>query len=267
MKKQNWEKHESECFEYLKSKYSSDRVKFDMRGGSLSSESDIAVVVAGTPVFYIEAKMPESQCGQFVIFPDEVTRTFVYSSRNKSPRTASADAIIREMEKDFDRHRSPSTKELGLDETLYLNWIIEYYSSKGVKFVIVGNDRFIIFPIEKFGEYFDVTAVYRIKKSGSANPAKKYFEQIKGLLEYDKMRYKNLRYEGKKLYVDVCCAEDEFRKSTGDAEFCFKRDSGRRFVITKLSNTNNPNVIFSISLKKGIDPDDICCFENELKKQ
>lgn len=267
MKKQNWEKHESECFEYLKSKYSSDRVKFDMRGGSLSSESDIAVVVAGTPVFYIEAKMPKSQCGQFVIFPDEVTRTFFYSSRNKSPRTVSTDAIIREMEKDFDRYKIPSGKELGMDKSLYLNWIVEYYSSKGVKFIITGNGDFIIFPIERFGEYFDVRAAYRPKRSGSGKPAKKYFEQIKKKLEDDKVEYENLRYEGKKLYVDVCCAEDEFRKSTGDAEFCFKRDSGHRFVITKLSNTNNPNVIFSISLKKGVDAGDIRRFENELKKQ
>lgn len=264
MKKQNWEKHEMECFEYLKCKYASERVCFDMRGGSLSNESDIAVNIDGTPVFYVEAKMPESQCGQFVLFPEEATKKFVYSSRNKSPRTASADAIIREMERNFDRYKEPSAKELGLDKKLYENWIVEYYSSKGVKFIITRNNGFIIFPIEKFGEYFDVTAVYRVKKSGSANPAKKYFEQIREMLEYYKVEYRNLRYDGKKLYVDVCCTEDEFRKSAGDVEFCFKRDSECSFVVTKLSKTNNPNVIFSISLKKGIDADDIRCFENEL---
>ena len=135
MKKQNWLKHEEECFEHLVSKYSTEHVKFGIRGGTVSNESDIVVVVVGTPAFYIEAKMPGSQCGQFVLFPDEASRVFIYSSRNRSPRTATVDAILLAMDKDFDKYKVPSTKELGLDKNLYVNWIVEYYASKGVRFL------------------------------------------------------------------------------------------------------------------------------------
>lgn len=264
MKKQNWLKHEEECFGYLVSEYSSERVAFDIRGGSVSNESDIAVNIDGHPSFYIEAKMPGSQCGQFVLFPDEDSRRFIYSLRNRSPRTASADAIIREMERGFDRYKTPSAKELGLDKELYVNWIVEYYASKGVRYFMTQGDGFVIFPIEKFGKYFDVSAVYRVKKSGSANPVQRDVLQIKRLLENEELRYGNLRFDGRKLYVDICGCGETFRIDGGGVDFFFRKDRDCSYVITKLSNTNNANVIFSISLKRGVDVDDIRAFEKEL---
>ena len=37
----------------------------------------------------------------------------------------------------------------------------------------MNTSNFIIFPIEHFPTYFDVTALYRCKKSGSSNPSEK----------------------------------------------------------------------------------------------
>ena len=266
MKKQNWLKHEEECFEYLVSEYSTERVSFDIRGGSVSNESDIAVNVDGHPAFYIEAKMPGSQCGQFVLFPDEASGRFVYSLRNRSPKTAAVDAIMLAMDREFDKYKVPSTKELGLDKNLYVNWIVEYYASKGVRYFITRSNGFVIFPIERFGEYFDVSAVYRIKKSGSANPATKYVGIMKRLLEDSGMQYKNLHFEGKKLFVDILDEGSAFKISGGGVDFFFRKDRGNRFVVTKLSKTNNANVIFSISLKRGADVNDIHAFEKELSQ-
>jgi hypothetical protein len=64
--------------------------------------------------------------------------------------------------------------------------------------------------------------------------------------------------------VDIVSDSDVFRIA-GDGDcFFFRKDRGNRFVVTKLSKTNNANVIFSISLKRGADFDDIRAFENEL---
>ena len=60
-----------------------------------------------------------------------------------------------------------------MDKSYFYSWIFEFYKEKGVKYFItekeVGNnnmssDNFIIFPIEHFNRYFDVTAIYRKKK-------------------------------------------------------------------------------------------------------
>ena len=266
MKKQNWLKHEEECFEYLVSEYSTGRVSFDIRGGSVSNESDIAVNVDGHPAFYIEAKMPGSQCGQFVLFPDEASGRFVYSLRNRSPKTAAVDAIMLAMDREFDKYKVPSTKELGLDKNLYVNWIVEYYASKGVRYFITRSNGFVIFPIERFGEYFDVSAVYRIKKSGSANPAQRDVEPIRRLLENDGLQYGNLHFYDGKLYVDIGCGRETFKIAGGSVDFFLRKERGGRYVVTKLSNTNNANVIFSISLKRGADVNDIHAFEKELSQ-
>lgn len=264
MAKRNWLRHEEECCEYLERKYSSERVVFCMQGGSDSGKSDIAVCIGEDFAFYVEAKMPTSQCGQFVLFPDEINARFLYSPHNRSPRGAAADAIISEMNRNFDKFKIPSTKELGLDRALYVNWIIEHYSSSGVKYFMTKSDDVVIFPIEKFGDYFDVTAVYRVKKSGSSNPGLRYVAMVERLLEERGVRYENLRFEGKKLFVDIFGEASEFKISCDGVEFFFRKGQGDGYAVTKLSKTNNANVIFSISLKRGVDDKDIRLFESEL---
>ena len=64
--------------------------------------------------------------------------------------------------------------------------------------------------------------------------------------------------------MNVCDCGETFKIAGDGVDFFFRKDRGDRYVITKLSNTNNANVIFSISLKRGADVDDIRAFEKEL---
>lgn len=102
---------------------------------------------------------------------------FVFSPRNHSEPNEMTNIIINYMNHDFDRFNNAGTagQALDIDAAIFADWIIEHYKNKNVKYFISYDRNYIIFPIRKFKEYFDITANYRIKKSGSGEPAKKMF--------------------------------------------------------------------------------------------
>lgn len=76
----SWKTFEEECTSYLNRKYG---IKFEQQGESDSTVSDI-LYCGEKKCFYIEAKMPNAQCGQFVLLPNFKKGVFKYSSKNKA---------------------------------------------------------------------------------------------------------------------------------------------------------------------------------------
>ena len=79
---ENWQICEAECLQYLKKNFSDPRYDFEAEGGSDSTKSDILLTKSGIAIFYIESKMKQAQCGQFVAFPNTDTNSFEYSKGN-----------------------------------------------------------------------------------------------------------------------------------------------------------------------------------------
>ena len=132
----NFTEFELSCASYLFERYAHYGCHFQVTGGLDSSSPDIVVSRNGKPVCNIEVKEPIAQCSQFVAFPVESTRSFIYSSLNH-PAVASdsSNAILSEMAKDFDRYKKPSSKELGLDKELYYDRMYEF----GIFFILLLN--------------------------------------------------------------------------------------------------------------------------------
>ncbi|WP_313018939.1 hypothetical protein [Acetoanaerobium noterae] len=57
-------------------------------------------------LFYIEAKMPSAQSGQFVLLPDSDKKEFVFSPRNKSKIDENVQFIIDHMNKNFSKYEN-----------------------------------------------------------------------------------------------------------------------------------------------------------------
>lgn len=85
MKNKNWSAFEEKCWEYLKETYGTDEVEFIAFGKSSSTDPDINVIINDKLSFSIEVKMPNAQCGQFVLLPNEVAQRFEYSKLNAHP--------------------------------------------------------------------------------------------------------------------------------------------------------------------------------------
>lgn len=256
---ENWQICEAECLQYLKKNFSDSKYDFEAEGGSDSTKSDILLTKSGIAIFYIESKMKQAQCGQFVAFPNTDTNSFEYSKANAYSKNIQSTVILDKMAENFDKYKNPSTNgiELVMDKSYFYSWIYEFYKGKGVKYFIIekevgsknlSQNNFIIFPIEHFHKYFDVTALYRRKKSGSSNPTEHDYTEIKKAAVSEGFAIKNIYKNGKYVFVNMN-AEPITYKIIGEIHtYQYKPETNGIFKVTKLSNTSNPNVIFSISL-------------------
>lgn len=260
------ERFENQCYNYLTERYQSKDVVFYHEGGMDSTKSDIAVLRKGVVDFYIEVKDEVAQSGQFVLIPNYETKTFCFSPRNKSKQNAMTQAIINYMNSDFSRflHAGTSGEMLDIDNSVFFDWIIEHYKNKNVKYIISYNGDYVIFPIRKFKKYFDVVANFRIKKSGSTEPAKKHIEKIKRFL-LDNYENITIIQEGRKAFLVTHGAVNMDKFVIENYTYYLSQRDKNRYEIRQLSNTNNMNVIFSINLKGIQENDDLTEFQAELQ--
>ena len=259
----NWQKFEQMAVSYLKGKYGNF---FELKGESNSNTSDILFRKEYND-FFIEVKMPEAQCGQFVLIPNREEKKFEYSSKNKTKKNNYTNEIINYMNDNFEKFNISSTSgvDINMRNFTFYNWIIEYYKEKNVKFFITQSDKnFIIFPIENFSCYFEVTAKYRMKKSGSSplsDLSKNDFEEA--------LKKANISYKFKGL--DITTDEElDGRKICGENRtYLLRKKDDTLYKVRQLSNTENCNVIFSIKLKANISEkqrkEDLDKFELFLK--
>lgn len=261
-KMSNWENFELECTKYLNKTFG-EYATFIHQGGTDSTVPDILVKTNAGERFYIDAKMPQAQCGQFVLLPNIETHSFDYSKLNANKINVYAEKIMAFMNLSFDKFRTAGTagKDIEMDSDIFCGWIIQTYKEKGAKYFITGEHT--ILPIERFSHYFDVTAKYRIKRSGSGNVGKSRLQPVMDYIGSSNYPIGGLRVKGNKLFVTGDKSLHNSRFILCGTEYMFSL-RGSEYEIRKLSNTYNANVIFSISQKAmdGISNED---FINDLK--
>lgn len=257
-----WKKFELDCTEYLCKTYGN---KFYHLGFSDSTVSDIKFY-DGSKSFFIEAKMPSAQSGQFVLLPNYEEKKFDFSLKNKSDVDENVEFIIDYMNKNFDKFASAGTKGVNIDlpQELFGSWITKAYSQRGVEFFMTKGNNYIIFPIEKYTEYFNISGKYRIKRSGTNVLSKKYHDiaKIKIKQLYDSAVFST--DENNELFAMIndklisnIISLDEFDIYLSKAKDSF-------YKVKKRSNTRNLNVIFSIKLIKDQNQQDLKAFINRI---
>ncbi len=271
-----WEICEQECFEFLKNNYEDNNIHFMIKGSSNSNISDIQVFKKNVACFFIETKMKQAQCGQFVVLPSKDGH-FVYSTQNKYPACQQTNIIIDYMNNNYDYFLKPGTKgkELKLGKKFFYSWIINYYKAyKDVKYFIIekecgrknlSSDNFVIFPVEHLSKYVDVSATYREKKSGSSIPPYSSFSDIEKLLKNNNYSFESPSFYQGKVYIEIHDIMNTFKLKGQSHDYLFNHKINEIFEIRRLSNTRNSNVIFSIYLIHNQNMKDIYQFQQDLK--
>lgn len=254
-----WKQFEISAQKYLKKNYGY-YADFERLGGEDSTLPDI-LVSTKQEKFYIEAKSSEAQSGQFVIFPDFENCIFNFSEKNKTEENELTKIIVDYMNNNWSKYKDVSTKGLNLDikDSIFANWITNYYKSKKVKYFISGSeDNFIIIPIDDFSKSFEVTATYRKKRSGTNPLSKKYLLPV---TNYFKELYESsfIVKIDKHFYVNIDNEDNNLDKTffeikNIDKTFYLSKDGvyPDGYRISTRSKTVNPNIIFSIKLKSGV---------------
>ncbi|MGN0432579.1 MAG: hypothetical protein ACI4EQ_09535 [Lachnospiraceae bacterium] len=247
-----WKDFELECTNYLNSQFG-EYAGFFHEGEEDSTVPDIRVVTNSGEEFYIEAKHSPAQCGQFVLLPDIVSRSFVYSSRNDTAINIYAEQIMNHMNEQFDEFKEAGTagRDIIMEdgEDIFSNWIIQNYRNKGVRYFITNNHT--LFMVDRLKEYFNVTAKYRIKRSGSRGVGKSNIPMVLNYINNGSYCIQNTRNEGSKLFVKSDRELCNQRFILQEHEYMFSQ-RGVEYEIRQLSNTFNANVIFSVSLKASV---------------
>lgn len=247
-----WKEFEIECTNYLNKKFGI-YATFTHLGEEDSTHSDILVETNSGQSFFIDAKHSPAQCGQFVLLPNIETSSFDYSPRNVNKINSYARQIIEYMNSDFDSFREAGTSGKDIDipnsTDIFSSWVIDIYANKGTRFFIT-ND-FTLLPIEHFNSYFDITAKYRIKRSGSSAAGKSRHNLIKENISKSPFFINGYRKDGDKLFVSSSRNIHNSRFILGRYEYMFSQ-RGEEYEVRKLSNTYNANVIFSIEKKFGV---------------
>ncbi len=260
----NWEIFENECYKYLKENYNT-KATFLPCGKSDSTKPDIQVCnKKGEERFYIEVKSKSAQAGQFVVVSDEEQKCFTLSAKNKLKDNKHTQEIVDCMNKNFNKYNSASTAGVGfseMEELLY-KWVVEFYLNKNVKYFMTENN--IILPTEKLHNYFNISATYRIKKSGSRDISKSKADII-GDYFLNNNHISSYEYTNKKLYVNSATLNIGQKFIIDNEEYYVSEKLGG-IVIKALSKTRNRNVIFSLQLKNAIKQDvlDLKAFENDI---
>lgn len=246
-----WKEFEGDCTQFLNETFG-DYAKFKQEGGSDSTIPDIKVLTNSGDIFYIDAKHCPAQCGQFVLLPNIATRKFEYSPLNVNPLNDSAKKIMEYMNEDFDVFREAGTagRDINIKNSseIFADWIIQTYKNKGAEFFIT-NDYKIV-RVEDFSQCFNVSAKYRIKRSGSSSVGKSRFASISKYLEDNFEDISSIKTVGDKLFIEALSNLHGVRFIYGDYEYMISQRE-ELYEIRKLSNTYNANVIFSIQLKSN----------------
>ena len=272
----NWEELEKNCYERILKMYGK-LAQILAHGESDSTKPDIEVILPNGEKFFIEVKSRNAQCCQFVLFPDDATKTFCFSNRNKTEKTAACMKIIKHMEENYTHYHKPSQSGINIDidtDTLY-ELVDEYYAAKLVKYFMTQDKdgNYIIFPSERFKNYFNITSCYRKKKSGSGEPREPQMHEIRealddyfikgtvDIVELDKPRC-FLACDNNALHNEKLICTDftyQLKRNKHSEKVNLNSSLPDTYEIRKLSNTNNPNVICQLELK------DVQQNENDLK--
>lgn len=247
-----WEEFEQRAHTYLKQTFGT-YATFTLNGASDSTIADILVEPKRGASFHMEAKLTPAQSGQFVLLPDTQTNTFQYSPGNKTAINPLSTKIIQHMNMNFTTFSNSGTKGQAIvfedAESVFISWVVHFYHSKGVRYIIT-ND-FKIFPINDLGKHFHVTATYRIKKSGSSSVGTTKSTAIKNLLPTLNIGVTNIETTENKVFVSANTNLDKKIFSYQETRYMFAKRNDR-YEVRKLSNTNNANVIFSITSRQGV---------------
>lgn len=259
-----WNDFELNCTDYLENKFGK-YASFVHQGGADSTVADILVNTRSGKTFYIDAKHTPAQCGQFVLIADNKTSSFIYSPKNVNLINNHTTQIINHMNDLFEKYKEAGTAGKSINfsncEKVFSNWVIENYKNKNVRYFITNN--FTILPIEQFADYFEISANYRIKKSGSSSVGKKKAENHHLILTskvISDFKIIDIRSVDEKLYVLSDLSLHNIRFYDDKYEYMFSARNNE-YEVRKLSNTHNANVIFSIKYKNkvGISDDEFIC--------
>jgi hypothetical protein len=255
----DWQEFEKNATSFLDKYFKDTNINFVNQGGSDSTTSDIKMYQQNNLIGTIEAKYIPSQSGQIVVLSDG--SKFIFSNGSKNTINDNTNIIIEHINNNYNYYKNVKTAGLPINvkEEVLFNWVKETYKNKNVSWIVSSNqynnlskNTVLLIPLEEINQYFNISAVLRRKKSGTAHLAVSsetlFIEKLKDIVNEEDYE---LSCDGKKYLLKLKKELDS--KYISEEYFLSNTNVENEFYVKKRSGTNNPNIVFSLNYKNGLD--------------
>lgn len=265
---------ESKCARYLRRQYPNH--KFALKGGNNKMVSDILV----DNTFYIECKMTENgnkkvgaQSTGFGIKLIEDGDNKYFECSETANDNEAASKIMRYINNnidDFVKLTVPHTSKvmLDLDQSVFAEWMHDYYKNKNVAFFITAlNNEYAIFKntVRNILKYFDIVAFARYYSNGSKNlPLNQRDSVIAALNEL--YHISSVKFNDRETIVKINSnIIDPYFEVDGTRFYLSdKNQKQNEYRIMKISGVGSPRILFGLSAKSTQDVKDLDQFAKYL---
>jgi len=259
---QKWEIFQDEATDFLNNYFNAN---FSMDGGLDATTSYITVRKSINTITTIEAKFGSTQAGQVVLTSEGNKFSFCDKSKNESNKYTQE--IIKYLNSNYSSFAGTNTANIHVDisGTILFNWVKAIYEDKNVEWII-SSQKFnnlalkdlLFIPINEIEKYFDISLVFRRKKTGNAHIPGKDIIDFKEQLDEVRKDYKIKKTNNKYLLTTSSRLSDF---NIGSKYLVSMTNVDCQYYIKKKDVNTNPNVLIQLNLKENVE------FKGELFKK
>jgi len=260
---QKWEVFQNQATDFLSDYFN---IHCSMEGGYDATTSEITARNTDQVLTTIEAKFCPAQAGQVILLSDGTK--FEFSEKSKNSLNSYTQEIIEHLNANyslFSGNNSATIPVTTISYSTLFNWVKTVYKQKNVEWVIASNefanltvDDTLLAPLDEIENYFDISIVFRRKKTGNDHiPGKDlldFQEEMDSINPNYQIKRTNNRY-----LLTLNSRVTNFNIGTKYLLSMTNKDC--QYYIKKKDMNTNPNLVFQLNLKDNIE------FKSELFKK
>jgi len=259
---QKWEIFQDEATDFLNNYFDAT---FMMEGGLDASTSYITVREKLRLLTTIEAKFGPTQAGQIVL--EVENDRFIFCDKSKNEINSYTQKIIKYLNSSYSEFKGSNTANIhvNIDDSILFNWVKEIYKEKDVEWIISSNEfknlnskNLLFIPIKEIENYFDISLVFRRKKTGNTHIPGKDIIDFKTQLDEITKDYK-IKKTNNRYLLTLNSRISNF--NVGERYLLSMTNTDCQYYIKKKDINTNPNVLIQLNLKNNVD------FKDELFKK
>ena len=259
---QKWEIFQDEATDFLNNYFNAN---FSMDGGLDATTSYITVRKGIQLITTIEAKYGSTQAGQVVL--ESLDNKFSFCDKSKNESNKYTQEIIKYLNANYSSFKGSNTASIHVDisDNILFNWVKTIYEEKNVEWIISSNKfnnlalkDLLFIPINEIENYFDISLVFRRKKTGNTQIPGKDIVDFKEQLDEITKDYKIKKTDNKYLLTTNSRLTDF---NIGSRYLVSMTNVDCQYYIKKKDINTNPNILFQLNLKDNVE------FKGELFKE
>ena len=251
---QKWEIFQDEATNFLDNYFNAD---FTMEGGFDATTSHITVRKSNHLITTIEAKFGPTQAGQIVL--DFFDNKFTFCDKSKNESNKYTREIIKYLNSNYSLFAGTNTASIhvNISDSILFNWVKTIYADKDVEWIISSNNfnnltlkDLLFIPINEIENYFDISLVFRRKKTGDTQIPGKDIIDFKDQLDLITKDYKIKKTDNKYLLTTNSRLSGF---NIGTKYLVSMTNVDCQYYIKKKDINTNPNVMFQLNLKDTVE--------------